>query len=419
MSQLPLNDGRGPADGFGVDLGSLLRQAVEAGASDLHLKIGQPPILRRDGDLAPLDGWGRLESRQLEGIAREVGASDPARLAAFLESGDLDTAYQPAGLPRFRVNAFRQRGEISVAFRVIPSDVPTFEALGLPPGVHRLAENHHGLVLVTGATGAGKTTTLAAVIGHINRTRRQHIVTIEDPIEILHDDVNCIVNQREVGLDTTSFAQALRRALRQDPDVILIGELRDSETAETALQAAESGHLVLSTMHTIDAAETIRRFVEFFPSSKQLQVRSILSGVLRGVVSQRLMPRIGGGRVPAVEVMVTNSRIEELLRENRAEEIPEAIEDGEYYDMQTMSRALIELVLDGQVEREVAAAAAPNRHDFVVVLDRAEKARDAQAQDARKVADAAGGTEPGATPFAESDSPSLRLIASEVEAPPR
>ena len=221
------------------------------------------------------------------------------------------------------------------------------------------------------------------MIGHINRTRRQHIVTIEDPIEILHADDRSIVNQREVGLDTASFAEALRRALRQDPDVIVIGELRDSETAETALQAAESGHLVLSTMHTIDAAETVRRLVEFFPAIKQPQVRSILAGVLRGVVSQRLLPKVDGGRVAAVEVMVTNSRIEELIREDRAEEIPEAIADGQFFDMQTLSKALIDLVLAGRVEREVAAAAAPNRHDFLITLERAEKARAAERRERR------------------------------------
>ncbi len=218
------------------------------------------------------------------------------------------------------------------------------------------------------------------MIGHINRTRQQHIVTIEDPIEILHTDERSIVNQREVGLDTPSFAEALRRVLRQDPDVIVIGELRDSETAETALQAAESGHLVLSTMHTIDAAETVRRLVEFFPAIKQPQARSILAGVLRGVVSQRLLPKIGGGRVAAVEVMLVNSRIEELIREDRAEEIPEAIADGQFFDMQTLSTALIDLVLSGAVGSETAALAAPNQHDFLLTLVRAEKERAAEAR---------------------------------------
>ena len=256
---------------------------------------------------------------------------------------------------------------------MIPSEVPTFDALRLPPGVARLAEEHRGLVLVTGATGAGKTTTLAAMLGHINRTRRQHIVTIEDPIEILHTDASCIVNQREVGLDTGSFHEALRRVLRQDPDIILIGELRDAETAETALQAAESGHLVFSTMHTVDASETVGRLVEFFPAIKQPQVRSILAGVLKGVVSQRLLPRANGGRVAAVEVMITNSRIADLIRENKPEFIHEAIADGTFFDMQTLSRALIDLVISGDVDRETAANAAPNRHDFLISLEHALK----------------------------------------------
>src|SRR5436190_1170491 len=305
--------------------------------------------------------------------SRRTPATAAQRLAQFLSSGDLDVAYQSEDMPRFRVNAFRQRGATSFAFRVIPKTVPSFEELDLPPGVQRLAENHRGLVLVTGATGSGKTTQLAAMIDFINRSRRQHIVTIEDPIEILHNDQGCIVNQREVGLDTESFLAAIRRVLRQDPDVILIGELRDAETAETALKAAESGHLVFSTMHTIDAAETISRMVEFFPAVKQEQIRSILAGVLRGVVSQRLLPRQEGGRVAAVEVMVNNSRIADLIRESRTEEITDAITEGQFFDMQSFSQALIELVLAGEVDRETAANASTNRHDFLVSLDQALK----------------------------------------------
>ena len=251
--------------------------------------------------------------------------------------------------------------------------MPDFQSLRLPPGVEKLSEEHRGLILVTGATGVGKTTTLAAMVGHINRTRRQHIVTIEDPIEFLHDDEQCIVNQREVGIDTESFDEGLRRVLRQDPDVILIGELRDRETAETALQAAESGHLVLSTMHTVDAAETLGRLVEFFPAAKQPQVRSILAGVLKGVISQRLLPRIDGGRIAAVEVMVANARIQELIRENKPEFVPEAIAEGAFFQMQTLTKALIDLVVSGDVDQETAAAAAPNRHDFMIALDRALK----------------------------------------------
>jgi twitching motility protein PilT len=373
MSDFSLNNDSLPADRWRVDLISLLRSAVERGASDVHLKFGQPPVIRHDGLLEPLEGWAPLTTPQLEEIVEDIGAKTPARLAAFHETGELDTAYQVVGLPRFRVNAFRQRGEISFAFRIIPKTVPSFESLGLPQGVRDLSEEHRGLILVTGATGAGKTTSLAAMLGHINRTRAQHIVTIEDPIEILHDDENCIVNQREVGLDTDSFHQALRRALRQDPDVILIGELRDAETAETALQAAESGHLVLSTMHTVDAAETIGRLIEFFPAIKHAQVRSILAGVLKGVISQRLLPRVGGGRVAALEVMINNARIADLIRDNKAEAIPEAIADGEFFHMQTLTSALINLVLEGHADREVAATAAPNRHDFVIALEHALK----------------------------------------------
>jgi twitching motility protein PilT len=369
-----------------VDLHSVLLRAIQGGASDVHLKIGQPPVLRRQGSLAPLEGWPPLDQLQLESVLATVTAHDPARRASFEATGDLDLAYTPTDLPRFRVNGFRQRGAISFAFRAIPERVPSFQELGLPHGVSVLAEERRGLILVTGATGSGKSTTLAAVVGHINNTRRDHIVTIEDPIEFLHDDRHCIVNQREVGLDTESFGEVLRRALRQDPDVILIGELRDATTAQTALQAAESGHLVLSTLHTIDAAESLGRIIEFVPPEKQQQVRSILAGVLRGVVSQRLLPGIYGGRVAAVEVMVTNARIADLIRENRADEVTEAITEGAFFHMQTFTQALIELVVSGRVDREVAANAATNRHDFLVALDHALKAQAVAHQAAQQAA---------------------------------
>ena len=336
-------------------------------------------MVRKDGAVTPLPEWAALTERDLNIALEHVCSVAPARLAGFHETGDLDIAYASEGLPRFRVNAFRQRGAISFAFRVIPRTVPTFEQLNLPPGVTKLADEHRGLVLVTGATGSGKTTTLAAMIDYINRSRAQHIVTIEDPIEILHPDQSSIVNQREVGLDTESFGQALRRALRQDPDVILIGELRDAETAQTALQAAESGHLVFSTMHTVDAAETVGRMVEFFPPLKQQQIRSIMAGVLRGVISQRLLPKQGGGRVAAVEVMINNARIGDLIREARTEEITEAIAEGAFFQMQTFSQALIQHVLTGRVDREVAADAASNRHDFVVALEHALRRQNATA----------------------------------------
>jgi len=276
----------------------------------------------------------------------------------------------------------------------------------MPSGVRTMAEEHRGLVLVTGATGSGKTTTLAAIVDHINRTRRQHIVTVEDPIEILHEDQGCIVNQREVGIDTESYLAALRRALRQDPDVILIGELRDAESAETALKAAESGHLVFSTMHTIDAAETLGRMIEFFPGIKQAQIRSILAGVLRGIVSQRLLPRTNGGRVAAVEVMVNNARIADLIRESKTEEIPDAIAEGSFFQMQTFEQALIELVISGEIDREVAANAATNAHDFTVALEHALKRQAAGVTREQELPQAA-------PPEEETPIPSLRIASTE------
>src|SRR3954452_23743717 len=372
-----------------MELNQLLARAVEAGASDIHLKLDRPPMVRRDGSVGALEGTEPLTEGDLDSYLRAVTAVAPQRYDLYHESGDLDIAYTGEGLPRFRVNAFRQRGATSFALRVIPKKVPRFEDLGLPGGIQKLAEEHRGLVLVTGATGSGKTTTLAAMIDYMKRNPRPHIITIEDPIEILHPDHGSIVNQREVGLDTESFGQALRRALRQDPDVILIGELRDAETAQTALQAAESGHLVMSTLHTIDAAETVGRMIEFFPPEKQEVIRSILAGVLRGVISQRLLPKIGGGRVAAVEVMVMNARIADLIREGKAEEITDAVAEGEFFQMQTFTQALIAHVLAGNVDREVAANAATNRHDFLVALEQAikrKRAADAAAAETAAVA---------------------------------
>jgi twitching motility protein PilT len=371
-----------------MNLDALLADAVAAGASDVHLKIGRPPLIRRDGAVGPLEGAGELTEEDLDACLRQLTTSAPERYEVFQRTGDLDIAYTGPDLPRFRVNAFRQRGATSFALRVIPRKVPRFSDLGLPPGVERLAEEHRGLVLVTGATGSGKSTTLAAIVDHVNRTRASHIVTIEDPLEFLHQDQMSIVNQREVGLDTESFGQALRRALRQDPDTILIGELRDAETAQTALQAAESGHLVFSTLHTIDAAETISRLVEFFPEGKQQQIRTILSGVLRGVISQRLLPRLDGGRVAVVEVMVNNARIADLIREGKPEEVGDAIAEGEYFDMQTFEQALIAKVIEGAIDADTAADASSNKHDFLVALERALKVQALDEQPAEPVVEA-------------------------------
>jgi len=379
-----------------MNIDDLLMRAVDAGASDLHLKLGRPPMVRIDGSIQAMTDIAPLRSEQLEAVLEHTAKTVPHRLVTFRETGELDTSYETVFGTRFRLNAFRQRGAISFAFRYISSRIPTFEELHMPTGIKQLAEMQHGLVLVTGATGAGKSTTLAAMVEHINRSRTQHIVTIEDPIEMLYTDGSCIVNQREIGIDTTTFNEALRRALRQDPDTILIGELRDSEAAQTALQAAESGHLVFSTMHTVDASETISRLVEFFPDSKHKMVRSILAGVLRGVISQRLLPRKDRGRIAAVEVMVTNDRIADLIRAGHVEEIPTAIEEGGFYGMQTLSHALIELVLDDLVDRELAAGVAPNRHDFLIALGHAEKLRASAGPDEEPVA-----------PAAESEAPAV------------
>ncbi|HKA26684.1 MAG TPA: PilT/PilU family type 4a pilus ATPase [Gaiellaceae bacterium] len=389
-----------------MELNAVLRRAVEQGASDVHLKVGQYPVIRTDGTLTPLADHPPLTDSDLEAALSIVSELTPARRESFYETGELDIAYTSGDLPRFRVNAFRQRGSISFAFRVIPRHVPSFEDLRMPPGVRAMADEHRGLVLVTGATGSGKTTTLAAIIDHINKTRRQHIVTVEDPIEILHGDHNCIVNQREVGIDTESYLAALRRALRQDPDVILIGELRDAESAETALKAAESGHLVFSTMHTIDAAETLGRMIEFFPGIKQAQIRSILAGVLRGIISQRLLPRKDGGRIAAVEVMVNNARIADLIRENKNEEIPDAIEEGAFFQMQTFEQALIDLVVADEIDRETAANAATTQHDFLVALDRALKRQSAGVTKEDELPQSAPAEEQPAMP-------SLRIARSE------
>jgi twitching motility protein PilT len=391
-----------------IDLDELLGTLIERGGSDLHLKVSSPAMGRIDGALVPLEDR-LLSETELEAVLDVVTERTPAKREAFYAAGELDTAYMADGLGRFRVNGFRQRGTIAFAFRFIPKEIPSFHHLGLPKGVGRLAEEHRGLVLVTGATGSGKSTTLAAMINAINRSRRQHIVTIEDPIEFVHDDWGCIVNQREVGLDTESFRQALRRVLRQDPDVILIGELRDEETAQTALQAAESGHLVFSTMHTLDATETVSRLIEFFPAQKQMMVRQVLAGVLCGVISQRLIPRRDGGRVAAVEVAVNTARIADLIREpEKTDGIRDAIEEGGFHDMQSFSQHLVQLVLEDVVDLDTAAAAATNRHDFELAVQQALRLQKAAAASAEEPSDS----------DAESDEPDdeplgLRLAQSE------
>ena len=295
------------------DVDAALRYLIQAEGSDLHLKVPVPPMARVHGQLAPLEGEEGLKPADTERVLRYM-LTDPTKLDEFDQEGEVDFAYSIEGLARFRVNAFRQRGSISLVCRAIPYSIRTIEELNLPDVIRTLAEEERGIILLTGTTGSGKSTTLAAMIDHINQNVAKHVVTIEDPIEYLHRDRKSVINQREVGLDTTSFKRALRRVLRQDPDVILIGEMRDEETVQTALSAAETGHLVLSTVHTVDATESINRMLDFFPPHQHQQARAMIAGTLKGVVSQRLIPSAdGAGRVAVCEILVMTGRVQDMI----------------------------------------------------------------------------------------------------------
>ena len=350
-----------------------LRYMVEAGASDLHLKVGLPPIMRVDGDLrrTPFDP---MTAADTESAA--FALLPPRKAEEFRETNEADVGYTAEGMGRFRVNTFRQRGAVGVAIRRVRSDTPTFDELLLPPAAQTLASEQRGLVLVTGPTGTGKTTTIAAMIGWINENRSVHIVTVEDPIEVVHEDVGSIIDQREIGLDTMTYSAALRYAVRQDPDVIFIGEIRDAETAEAAIQAAETGHLVISTMHTLDATETVNRIIDLFPAQQQRQARVSLAASLKGVLCQRLVPRADGkGRVPAVEVLINTGRVQErILDPEQTSTIPDVIIDGDFYGMQTFDQALVALVRQGNITAEDASEAATNPHDFMLALKAAQLA---------------------------------------------
>jgi twitching motility protein PilT len=344
-----------------------LRYVVDQKASDLHVKAGGPPYVRINGKLQPTN-FPAMTAADCERAALELMNDDVA--ARFKERGETDFAYSEHGLGRFRVNVFRQRGSIALACRRVLPGSPTFETLGLPPSVRALADEQRGLILVTGPTSSGKTTTTAAMINHINGHRSCHILTIEDPIEILHPDRTAIVNQREIGHDTDDFAMALRSAMRQDPDVIFVGEIRDRETVKAALQAAETGHLVVSTLHTTDVSETVNRTIDFFPPHQQKQIRVSLAGSLRGVVSQRLLPRKDSrGQIPAVEIMVMNGRIRDLiLNPEQTHMIPDIVAESGFYGMQTFDQALLSLYRSGLVTLESAMAAATTPHDFQIAL---------------------------------------------------
>ena len=348
-----------------MDLNEILAVGLKAKASDIHLKAGLPPTYRIDGALRSLPKAPRLGPDEIHNMAQEI--MNPRQKAKFEETHEVDLAYGVPGLGRFRVNVFAQRGSVSMVLRTIPFEIRTLDELLLPPVLKKLATEQRGLILVTGATGSGKSTTLAALLDHINSNRTAHIVTIEDPIEYLHRDKKCIINQREVGFDTEGFDVALKSALRQDPDVILVGEMRDYETIETAITAAETGHLVLSTLHTIDATETINRIIGVFPPFQQRQVRLQLSGVIKGIISQRLVPRADGkGRVAAVEVMVSTARTRELIDDKeKTKQIRDAIQQGYVsYGMQTFDQAIMGLLKKGLISEEEALRQSSNPDDF-------------------------------------------------------
>ncbi len=351
------------------DIDAALRYVVESEGSDLHVKVASPPMARIHGALKPIEDSDSLSEEETEAALEHI-LPDAALLKEFADEGEVDFSYEIRGLSRFRVNAFRQRGWVSIACRAIPFQVRTIDDLGLPEVIRDLAEQPRGIVLLTGTTGSGKSTTLAAMIDHINSSRSRHVVTLEDPIEYLHRDKLSIINQREVGQDTESFARAMRRVLRQDPDVILIGEMRDEETVRTALAAAETGHLVLSTLHTLDASETINRIIDFFPPHLQQQARVMLASTLRGAVSQRLVPRIdGNGRVAVCEVMVVTGRVQDLiLNPQETGRITEVIAEGSYYGMQTFDQALLTHVVAQNISEETAFEVASSAHDFKLML---------------------------------------------------
>jgi twitching motility protein PilT len=350
-----------------LELNDILKIALKGGASDIHLKAGLPPMFRVDGALVPLKNGERLQPDEITKMA--FGIMNAIQKQRFEETREVDLAYGIAGLGRFRVNVFQQRGSLGAVFRVIPFGVKSIEHLHLPKVIESIAMEQRGLVLVTGTTGSGKSTSLAAMIEYINTYRTCHIMTIEDPIEFLIRDRRSIVNQREIGVDTQSFSMALRAALRQDPDVVLVGEMRDFETIETAITAAETGHLVMSTLHTLDATETINRIISVFPPYQQKQIRLQLSSILKAVISQRLVPRADGkGRVPALEIMISTARIRECIADkDRTKEINDAISKGfTTYGMQTFDQGLMQLVKQELITYEEALKHVTNPDDFAL-----------------------------------------------------
>jgi len=350
-----------------VELNEILLEALTQGASDVHIKIGQPAIVRIDGALKPLKGAKPYNYNEVNQMA--LGIMNEWQKERFLREKEVDMGYEIHGLGRFRVNIFQQRGKIRIALRIVPYQIKNIRELNLPEVLEKVAMENRGLILVTGTTGSGKSTTLASMIDIINSRRTCHIITVEDPIEFVHDDKRGIIDQREVGSDTGTFANALRSALRQDPDVILVGEMRDFETIETALTAAETGHLVMSTLHTIDAKETVTRVISTFPPYHQRQVRMQLAGVLKGVISQRLVPKTDGvGRVPAVEILVSTARVREcIIDKEKTAELQDAIAKGyTTYGMQTFDQSLMSLLKGRLISYDEALRQSTNPDDFAL-----------------------------------------------------
>jgi twitching motility protein PilT len=350
-----------------VELNEILLEALTKGASDVHVKIGQPPIVRIDGQLKAMEGSKPYNYNEVNQMA--LGIMNEWQKERFLREKEVDMGYEIHGLGRFRVNIYQQRGKIRIALRIVPYQIKGLQELNLPNVIDKISMENRGLILVTGTTGSGKSTTLASMIDIINSRKTCHVLTIEDPIEFVHDDKRAIVDQREVGSDTGTFANALRSALRQDPDVILIGEMRDFETIETALTAAETGHLVMSTLHTLDAKETVTRIISTFPPYHQRQVRMQLAGVIKGIVSQRLVPKADGvGRVPAVEILVSTARIREcIIEKEKTAEIQDAIAKGyTSYGMQTFDQSLMALLKRGLISYDEALRQSTNPDDFAL-----------------------------------------------------
>jgi twitching motility protein PilT len=351
------------------DIDSALMRVIETEGSDLHLKVPARPVIRRHGKLEPIEGSAPLTPEDTQATLHHM-LTDDAKLESFRAEREVDFSYSIPGVARFRVNAFVQRGSVSLVARAIPFAVKTVSELMLPPVISDIADEERGLILLTGTTGSGKSTTLAAMIDHINSSYAKHIVTIEDPVEFLHTDKHSIINQREVGEDTASFNRALRRVLRQDPDVILVGEMRDEETVRTALSAAETGHLVLSTIHTVDAAESVNRIIDFFSEAEQRQARAMLAGTLKAVISQRLVPTPDeGGRVATCEILRMTGRVRDMIMNpEETGKLPEVVSEGAYYGMQTFDQALLHHVQAGRVTMAEALKAATHPHDFKLLV---------------------------------------------------